>query len=129
MLVLVLAMMLLLMAVRLLRLTLERLLRLKRLLRLNQVNPKKLQPPKRLLRLRDRALFVEGKRFALITTIGGLGDGPIGDATYEGIGLASEELVFDGIIRAMSAPDYEAMIIEYAEAASMILIFLAGMMV
>jgi len=72
-------------------------------------------------------LVCEGKRFALITTIGGLGDGAIGDATYEGVGLASEELGFEwDYSEPMSAPDYEAMIIEYAESSEYDLIFLAG---
>ncbi len=68
-----------------------------------------------------------GKRIGLITTIGGLGDGAIGDATYEGIKLAAEELGFEfDYSEPMSAPDYETLLIEYAESGDYDLIFLAG---
>jgi len=68
-----------------------------------------------------------GKRIGLITTIGGLGDGAIGDATYEGIRAASEVLGFEfDYSEPMSAPDYETLLIEYAESGDYDLIFLAG---
>lgn len=68
-----------------------------------------------------------GKKIGLITTIGGLGDGAIGDATYEAIRLASEELGFEfDYSEPMSAPDYETLLIEYAESGDYDLIFLAG---
>lgn len=68
-----------------------------------------------------------GKRIALITTIGGLGDGAIGDACYYGMLAAQEQLGFEmDYSEPMSAPDYEALIIEYAESGDYDLIFLAG---
>ncbi|MDL2294147.1 BMP family ABC transporter substrate-binding protein [Ruminococcaceae bacterium OttesenSCG-928-D13] len=68
-----------------------------------------------------------GKRIALITTIGGLGDGAIGDACYHGILAAQEVLGFEmDYSEPMSAPDYESLIIEYAESGDYDLIFLAG---
>lgn len=69
----------------------------------------------------------EGKKLALITTIGGLGDGAIGDACYEGMLEAQKVLGFEfDYSEPMSATDYEAMIIEYAESGEYDLIFLAG---
>jgi basic membrane protein A len=69
----------------------------------------------------------EGKKIALITTIGGLGDGAIGDACYEGMTAAAEELGFEwDYSEPMSAPDYETLLIEYAESGEYDLIFLAG---
>ena len=69
----------------------------------------------------------EGKKIALITTIGGLGDGAIGDACYYGLLNAQEELGFElDYSEPMSAPDYEALVIEYAESGEYDLIFLAG---
>ena len=68
-----------------------------------------------------------GKKIGLITTIGGLGDGAIGDATYEAMRLASEELGFTfDYSEPMSAPDYESLLIEYAESGDYDLIFLTG---
>ena len=68
-----------------------------------------------------------GKKIGLITTIGGLGDGSIGDATYEAVRLASEELGFTfDYSEPMSAPDYETLLIEYAESGDYDLIFLTG---
>jgi basic membrane protein A len=67
------------------------------------------------------------KKFALITTIGGLGDGSIGDACYEGMLEAQKVLGFEfDYSEPMTATDYEAMIIEYAESGEYELIFLAG---
>jgi basic membrane protein A len=76
---------------------------------------------------KNGGLIGQGKKFALITTIGGLGDGAIGDACYEGMLEAQKELGFDfDYSEPMSATDYEAMIIEYAESNEYDLIFLAG---
>lgn len=69
----------------------------------------------------------EGIRVGLITTIGGLGDGAIGDATYAGICAAAEEYGFEfDYSEPMSAADYETLLIEYSEAGDYDVIFLAG---
>jgi basic membrane protein A and related proteins len=68
-----------------------------------------------------------GMKFGLITPIGGLGDGAIGDATYDGFNEAQKQLGFEfDYSEPMSAPDYESMIIDYAKTGKYNLIFLAG---
>ncbi|MDL2294146.1 BMP family ABC transporter substrate-binding protein [Ruminococcaceae bacterium OttesenSCG-928-D13] len=68
-----------------------------------------------------------GKRIAYITTLGGLGDGAIGDACYYGLLAAQEVLGFEmDYSEPATDPDYEAFIIEYAESGEYDLIFIAG---
>lgn len=69
-------------------------------------------------------LIGSGIKVGLITPIGGLGDGTIGDATYQGLRKAQEVLGFElDYSEPMSSPDYEAIIIEYASSGEYDLIF------
>jgi basic membrane protein A and related proteins len=73
------------------------------------------------------SLPCQGMKFGLITPIGGLGDGAIGDATYDGFNEAKKALGFTfDYSEPMSSPDYESMIIDYAKTGKYNLIFLAG---
>lgn len=72
-------------------------------------------------------LIAEGKKLAYITTMGGLGDGAIGDACYEGILEAQKVLGFEfDYSEPLTPVDTESLLIEYAESGEYDLIFTAA---
>ncbi len=69
----------------------------------------------------------EGIRIAYVVTTGGLGDGALADACYNGLLKAQEKLGFEmDYSEPMSHPDYEAFLLEYCESGEYDLIFCAG---
>lgn len=75
----------------------------------------------------DTGLGCQGMKLGLVTTVGGLGDNAIGDAVYNAIIDAQKELGFEfDYMEPRSGPDYESMLIEYAESGEYDLVFLSG---
>lgn len=94
-----------------------------------QKEPKQTDEPMKTVQqdLGETELLGEGKKIAFITPLSGLGDGAIGDATYEGLLAAQKELGFElDYSEPMDARDLEMLLIEYAESGEYEIIFLAA---